>query len=78
MRRAARDAYVDTVRAFVRADGSCQQAAAEVHVHKQTLGYRLRKVEELIGCGFSRTQHLAEWWFALQAFDLLAAVSRRA
>ena len=65
--------YVDTVRAFVRADGSWQHASAQVHVHKQTLGYRLRKVEELTGRGFARTQHLAEWWFALQALDLLAA-----
>ena len=62
----------DTVRAFVRADRSWQHAAAYVHVHKQTLGYRLRKVEELTGRGFARTQHLAEWWFALQALDLLA------
>ena len=64
---------VETVRAFVRADGSWQRAAADVHVHKQTLGYRLRKVEELTGRGFARTQHLAEWWFALQALDLLTA-----
>ena len=65
--------YVDTVRAFVRADGSWQRAATELHVHKQTLGYRLRKVEGLTGRGFCRTQHLAEWWFALQALDLLTA-----
>ena len=68
--------YVDTVRAFIRADGSWQRAAAEVHVHKQTLGYRLRKTEELTGRGFARTQHLAEWWFALQALDLLAVSSQ--
>jgi DNA-binding PucR family transcriptional regulator len=67
---------VDTVRVFVRADGSWQRAAAVVHVHKQTLGYRLRKVEELTGRGFARTQHLAEWWFALQALDLLTACRR--
>ncbi|HET7012580.1 MAG TPA: PucR family transcriptional regulator ligand-binding domain-containing protein [Streptosporangiaceae bacterium] len=71
--RAHGTAYVETVRAFVRADGSWQQAAAVVHVHKQTLGYRLRKVEELTGRGFARTAHMAEWWFALQAFDLLTA-----
>ena len=65
--------YVETVRAFVRADGSWQHASAQVHVHKQTLGYRLRKVEEITGRGFARIQHQAEWWFALQALDLLAA-----
>ncbi len=69
--------YFQTVREFVRADGSWQQAAAQIHVHKQTLGYRLRKVEELTGRGFSRTAHLAEWWFALQAYDLLAACRDR-
>ena len=74
--RAHSTRYVDTVRAFVRADGSWQHASAQVHVHKQTLGYRLRKVEELTGRGFARTQHLAEWWFALQALDLLAACLR--
>jgi purine catabolism regulator len=67
---------VETVRAFVRADGSWQQAAAAVHIHKQTLGYRLHKVEGLTGRGFARTQHLAEWWFALQALDLLAGCRR--
>lgn len=68
---------IHTVRAIVAADGSWQRAAAEVHVHKQTLGYRLRKVEELTGRGFTKTQHLAEWWFALQAYDLLAACRSR-
>jgi PucR C-terminal helix-turn-helix domain len=59
-----------------RADGSWQRAAAEVHVHKKTLGYRLRKAEELTGRGFARIQHLAEWWFAMKALDLLTARRR--
>ncbi len=65
--------YFQTVREFVQADRSWQLAAAQMQVHKQTLGYRLRKVEELTGRGFGHTGHLAEWWFALQAYDLLAA-----
>lgn len=63
--------YLETVRAVVQADGSWQRAAAAVHIHKQTLGYRMRKIEGLTGRGFARTQHLAEWWFALQALELL-------
>jgi DNA-binding PucR family transcriptional regulator len=39
--------------------------------HKQTLGYRIRKIEQLTGRGLTRTEHLAEWWFALRAHDLL-------
>ena len=71
--RAHHTHYLETVRAIVASDGSWQRAAAALHVHKQTLGYRMRRITELTGRGFTRTPHLAEWWFALQAHDLLAA-----
>jgi len=65
-------AYVDTLRAVLQHNRSWQRAAAELHIHKQTLGYRIRIFERLTGRGLARTEHLAEWWFALQAQDLLA------
>ena len=64
-------AYVETLRAILRHNRSWQLAAAELHIHKQTLGYRIRKTEQLTGRGLARTEHLAEWWFALRAHDLL-------
>ena len=68
-------AYVDTLRAVLRHNRSWQLAAAELHIHKQTLGYRIRKIEQLTGRGLTRTEHLAEWWFALRAHDLLTGRS---
>ena len=68
-------AYVDTLRAVLRHNRSWQLAAAELHIHKQTLGYRLRKIEQLTGRGLTRTEHLAERWFALRAHDLLTGRS---
>ncbi|MGH3827659.1 MAG: PucR family transcriptional regulator, partial [Pseudonocardiaceae bacterium] len=68
-------AYVDTLRAVLQHDRSWQVAAAELHIHKQTLGYRIRKIEQLTGRGLARTEHLAEWWFALRAHDRLAGRS---
>jgi purine catabolism regulator len=65
-------AYVDTLRAVLRHDRSWQLAAAALHIHKQTLGYRIRRIEQLSGRGLASTEHLAEWWFALRALDLLA------
>jgi purine catabolism regulator len=56
-------------------DRSWQHAAADLHIHKQTLGYRIRKIEALTGRGLARTEHLAELWFALRAHDLLAGRS---
>jgi Regulator of polyketide synthase expression len=47
----------------------------ELHIHKQTLGYRIRKIEQLTGRGPTSTEHLAEWWFALRAHDLLTGRS---
>jgi len=64
-------AYVDTLRVILRHNRSWQLAAAELHIHKQTLGYRIRKIEQLTGRGLTKTEHLAEWWFALRAHDLL-------
>jgi purine catabolism regulator len=68
-------AYVDTLRAVLRHNRSWQLAAAELHIHKQTLGYRIRKIEHLTGRGLTSTEHLAEWWFALRAHDLLTGRS---
>ncbi|HCU93658.1 MAG TPA: PucR family transcriptional regulator [Actinobacteria bacterium] len=63
--------YVNTLRVMLRNDRSWQSAAAELHIHKQTLGYRIRKIEQITGRGLTRTEDLAEWWFALRAHDLL-------
>ncbi len=63
--------YTETLRALLERDRSWQAAAADLHVHRQTLAYRLRKIEELTGRGTTRTEDLAEWWFALRALALL-------
>jgi purine catabolism regulator len=68
-------AYVDTLRAVLRHNRSWRLAAAELHVHKQTLGYRIWKIEQLTTRGLTSTEHLAEWWFALRAHDLLTGRS---
>jgi purine catabolism regulator len=63
--------YLGTLRAILDHDRSWQLATQALHIHKQTLGYRIRKIEQLTGRGIARTEHLAEWWFAVRAHDLL-------
>lgn len=65
-------AYVETLRVTLDHDRSWQSAAAALHIHRQTLGYRLHRIEQITGRGTTSTEHLAEWWFALRARDLLA------
>jgi hypothetical protein len=66
---------VDTLRTILRRDRSWRLAAADLHIHKQTLGYRIRRIEQLGGRSLNRTEDLAEWWFALRAHDLLTGHS---
>lgn len=68
-------AYVDTLRAVLQHNRSWHLAAADLHIHKQTLGYRIRRIERLTNRGVTKTEHLAEWWFALRAHDLLTVRS---
>ena len=63
--------YVGTLRVVLRVDRSWQDAAAELHIHRQTLGYRIRKIEQVTGRGVTRTDDIAQWWLALRAHDLL-------
>jgi purine catabolism regulator len=64
-------AYARTIRAFLELDRSWQRAAAELAIHKQTLGYRLRRIEELTGRGLTSTEDLTTWWLGVRADQLL-------
>jgi PucR family transcriptional regulator, purine catabolism regulatory protein len=64
--------YVNTLRVVLRLDKSWQQAAAELHIHKQTLGYRIRRIEQITGRGLTRIDHIGQWWLAFRAHDLLS------
>jgi purine catabolism regulator len=50
-------------------DRSWQRAADSLHVHRQTLVYRMRRVEELTGRRLDSSKSLAEIWLALQAAE---------
>lgn len=63
--------YVTTIRTWLELDRSWQRAAAELAIHKQTLGYRLRRIEELTGRGLTSTGDLATWWLGVRSDQLL-------
>lgn len=56
-----------SVRAWLAHDRRTRAAAAALHVHPNTLGYRVRRFEELSGRSLQSTADLAEVWLALQA-----------
>lgn len=62
---------VSTLEAFFDNQRSWQRTADALHLHRQTVLYRIRKVEELTGFDLDRTRDIAEMWLALQARSML-------
>ncbi|WP_432168625.1 PucR family transcriptional regulator [Streptomyces sp. bgisy031] len=62
---------VNSLEAFLRCRRSWQRAAAALNVHKQTVMYRMQRVEQITGRVLAETSDLADLWLALQARELL-------
>lgn len=60
-----------SLRAFLDRGGKWEAAATELFVHRHTLRYRMRKVEELTGRDLTSPHDRMEFWLALRARDLL-------
>lgn len=61
------DVLVTSLRVFLEENRSWLRAAARLHVHKQTLVYRMRRVAQLTGRRLDDTGDVAELWLALRA-----------
>ena len=63
-------------RAFLEHNARWEAAAGGLYVHRHTLRYRMRKVEELTGRDLSSARDRMEFFLALRARDLLASGDR--
>ncbi len=66
---------VTTLDTYLRCQRSWLQTAAELGIHRQTVVYRIQRIEEITGRRIADTATLAEFWLALRARDLLAVPS---
>jgi purine catabolism regulator len=62
---------VTTLDVFLKNRRSWQTTAKALHVHRQTVLYRIRRVAELTGLNPGDTDALVELWTALRAAELL-------
>jgi len=62
---------VGSLATFLSCQRSWQRTGRALGVHKQTVLYRMRRVEQLTGRVLAETADLAELWVALQARSLL-------
>ncbi|HEY8018204.1 MAG TPA: PucR family transcriptional regulator ligand-binding domain-containing protein [Actinomycetota bacterium] len=68
---------VGSLQAFLRHNARWEAASAELYVHRHTLRYRMKKVEELTGRDLTSSFDRMEFWLALRARDLIAAETGR-
>ncbi|HKT01538.1 MAG TPA: helix-turn-helix domain-containing protein, partial [Rugosimonospora sp.] len=64
---AGSEELVRTVRAFVAHDYDRVATSQALHIHRNTLAYRLHRVEELAGLDFDRARDLACLYLAVAA-----------
>ena len=61
----------------VEHDRQTDRAARAMHIHPNTLLYRVRRFEQVSGCSFASTESLAEVWLALRATAAVPDVAHR-
>jgi len=64
---------IGSLQAFLQHNARWETAAAQLFVHRHTLRYRMRKVEELTGRDLGSSFDRMEFWLALRARDLLSS-----
>lgn len=60
-----------TLRTYLDTQRSWQKTAAALFAHRQTVIYRIRKINELTGLDMTETSTLAQLWFALQIHEAM-------
>lgn len=67
---------LDTLRLWLDSGRRVHETAKLLHVHDNTVAYRLKRVESLTGRDLSRTSDIAEVWLAVRALGHLPSTPR--
>ena len=66
--------FAITLYFYLSENRSWKNAAEILHIHKQTLVYRINRVEEITGFRLDNITHIAELWLALRAAEMLEII----
>lgn len=62
---------IHTLRVFLEQNRSWQKSSQILNVHKQTLVYRVRRIEEITGYSLDDTEGVVALWIALRSMDIV-------
>jgi purine catabolism regulator len=63
---------LESLRVYFANDRRLQLSAETLHIHKHTLSYRLRRIEEITGRNLAHLDDTVQLWLALRAHDIIA------
>ena len=64
---------IDTLRVYLRCGNSAAKTASALYIHRNTLQYRFRQIEEILAIQLRKSEDMHTVWIAVQAVDLLDA-----
>ncbi|QXI30952.1 PucR family transcriptional regulator [Pseudomonas vanderleydeniana] len=64
---------IQTLRVFLEQNRSWQKSSQILNIHKQTLIYRIRRIEEITGRSLDSTEGVIILWIALRSMDIAGA-----
>ena len=67
----AKDVYIETLRVLFFCDLNMNAAAASLHIHRNTLQYRIKKIEKLTGHSIYKIDDALTIRLALLCYDYL-------
>jgi sugar diacid utilization regulator len=67
---------LDTLWVYLSCDQNAARASEVLYVHRNTLMYRIRQIEQLLDLSLRDVQQLTSLWTALQAEELLRALGK--
>ena len=66
--------YLTTLKVFLDNDRAWEKSAKQLHIHKQTLVYRIQKIQEITGRRTDSMEDIVELWIALKAGEILGLI----
>lgn len=66
--------YLTTLKVFLDHDRAWEKSAKALHIHKQTLVYRMQKIQEITGRKTDTMEDIVELWIALKAGEILGLI----
>ena len=62
--------YIRTLNAYIRHQGNLTEISKELYIHRNTLRYRLQKIEGLLGKRLDNAEDRAILWLVLRTLDM--------